>query len=85
MTGDNQGSHRADTWNGLANSVGSVLVRRDAFLDKPHGANTPALVVSGADDTILPTTMNRWIADRMPNAEAIEIEGAAHLVPVERP
>jgi pimeloyl-ACP methyl ester carboxylesterase len=29
--------------------------------------------------------MNRRIADRMPNAEAIEVEGAAHLVPVERP
>lgn len=37
------------------------------------------------DDKILPTAMNRQIADRMPDAEAIEIEGAAHFVPVERP
>jgi len=63
----------------------SVLVRRDSFLDKLHQVTTAALVLSGADDTILPTAMNRRIADRMPNAEAIEIEGAAHLVPVERP
>ncbi|MGI4801937.1 MAG: alpha/beta fold hydrolase [Janthinobacterium lividum] len=66
-------------------AVDSVLVRRDAFLDKLGEVTTPALVLSGADDTILPTAMNRRIADRMPNAEAIEIEGAAHLVPVERP
>lgn len=66
-------------------AVDSVLVRRDAFLDKLHEVATPALVLSGADDTILPTAMNRRIADRMPNAEAIEIEGAAHLVPVEGP
>lgn len=66
-------------------AVDAVLARRDAFLDKLHEVTTPALVLSGADDTILPTAMNRRIADRMPNAEAIEVEGAAHLVPVERP
>ena len=69
----------------LIQAVDSVLVRRDAFLDKLGEVTTPALVLSGGDDTILPTAMNRRIADRMPNAEAIEIEGAAHLVPVERP
>jgi 3-oxoadipate enol-lactonase len=66
-------------------AVDSVLVRRDAFLDKLHEVTTPTLVLSGADDMILPTAMNRRIADCMPNAEAIEIEGAAHLIPVERP
>lgn len=66
-------------------AVDSVLVRRDAFLEKLGDVTTPALVLSGADDTILPTAMNRRIAHRMPNAEAIEIDGAAHLVPVERP
>ena len=66
-------------------TVDSVLVRRDAFLDKLSEVTTPALVLSSADDTILPTAMNRRIAERMPNAEAIEIDGAAHLVPVERP
>ena len=66
-------------------AVDSVLVRRDAFLDKLGEVGTPTLVLSGADDTILPTAMNQRIADRMPHAEAIEVEGAAHLVPVERP
>ena len=66
-------------------AVDSVLVRRDAFLEKLGEVATPALILSGAADTILPTPMSRRIADRMPNAEAIEIEGAAHLVPVERP
>lgn len=66
-------------------AVDSVLVRRDAFLAKLGEVGTPTLVLSGADDTILPTAMNQRIADRMPHAEAIEVEGAAHLVPVERP
>ena len=43
------------------------------------------LVLSGADDTILPQVINRRIVDRMPNTKAIEIGGAAHLMPVERP
>lgn len=66
-------------------AVDSVLVRRDAFLDKLGNVATPALVLSGAHDTVLPTAMNRRIADRMPFAEAIEIDGAAHLVPLEQP
>jgi len=65
--------------------VHSVLVQRDAFLDKLHEVTTPALILSGSEDTLLPTSMNRRIADHMPNAEAIEIEGVAHLVPVESP
>lgn len=66
-------------------AVDSVLVRRDAFLEKLGEVKTPALVLSGADDAILPTAMSHRIANRMPEAEAIEIEGAAHLIPVERP
>ena len=66
-------------------AVDSVLVRRDAFLDRLHAVETPALLLSGADDTILPTAMSRRIVDRMPRAELIEIAGAAHLVPLEKP
>lgn len=66
-------------------AVQSVLVRRDAFLNKLGEVATTAMVLSGADDTILPTVMSRRIAERMTNVEVIEVEGAAHLVPVERP
>lgn len=75
------------SWNrrGLIRSVDSVLVRRDAFLDELGQVKAPALVVSGAQDTILPTAFSLRIAERMSNARHIEVEGAAHLVPLEQP
>ncbi|MDQ0472942.1 alpha/beta fold hydrolase [Labrys wisconsinensis] len=78
---------RFRSWNrrALIGSVDSVLVRRDAFFDELATIATPALVVSGAQDTIRPTALSRRIVERMPNAHQIEVEGAAHLVPVEQP
>lgn len=78
---------RFRSWNrkGLIQSVDSVLVRRDAFLDRLGQVDTPALVVSGSLDTLLPTALNKRIADAMPHGRHVEVEGAAHLVPLERP
>jgi pimeloyl-ACP methyl ester carboxylesterase len=45
----------------------------------------PALIVSGAEDTILPSAMSRRIAAKLPNARHVEVAGAAHLVPLEQP
>ena len=69
----------------LIRSVDSVLVRRDAFFDKLGSVSTPALVVSGKEDTILPTPLSRRITGRMPHARHVEVAGAAHLVPLEQP
>jgi 3-oxoadipate enol-lactonase len=69
----------------LIRSVDSVLVRRDAFFNELAKVDTPALIVSGGEDTILPTALSRRIAKQMPNARHVEVEGAAHLVPFEQP
>jgi 3-oxoadipate enol-lactonase len=67
------------------NAVRSVLVDRDGVLDALPGVNAPALIVSGEEDTILPSTFSRRIAEKMPNARHVEAPGAAHLVPLEAP
>ena len=63
----------------------SVLVGRDGVLDALPGVSVPALIVSGEQDTILPSVLSRRIAEKMPNARHVEVPGAAHLVPLEVP
>ena len=45
----------------------------------------PALVVGGADDPAAPPDELRAIADGIPGARLVLLDGAAHLAPVERP
>jgi 3-oxoadipate enol-lactonase len=75
------------SWNrrGVINSVRAVLVDRDSTLDALRNVKTPALVVSGKEDTILPSNHSRRIAERLPRARHVEVAGAAHLVPLEAP
>lgn len=78
---------RFRSWNRRAviRTVRSVLVDRDGVLDALSNVKAPALIVSGAEDTILPSPMNRRIAAKLPNARHVETPGAAHLVPLEQP
>jgi 3-oxoadipate enol-lactonase len=69
----------------VINTVRSVLVDRDGVLDSLSDVNVPALIVSGEQDTILPSVFSRRIAEKMPNARHVEVTGAAHLVPLEQP
>jgi pimeloyl-ACP methyl ester carboxylesterase len=62
-----------------------VLVDRDSALDAVRYVKAPALVVSGKEDTILPSIHSRRIAAQLPKARHVEVEGAAHLVPLEQP
>jgi len=75
------------TWDRRAviNTVRSVLVGRDGVLDALPGVSVPALIVSGEQDTILPSVLSWRIAEKMPNARHVEVPGAAHLVPLEVP
>ncbi|HEY2679036.1 MAG TPA: alpha/beta hydrolase [Steroidobacteraceae bacterium] len=66
-------------------SVRSVLVDRDGALDALSAVHVPTLIVSGAEDTVLPSALSRRIAEKMPNARHVEVPGAAHLVPLEQP
>ena len=80
-------SRNLRSWNRRAviNTVQSVLVDRDSTLDALHNVRAPALVVSGQQDTILPSGHSRRIAEQLPNARHVEVAGAAHLVPLEAP
>ncbi|SRR5258707_15017150 len=75
------------SWNrrGVINSVRAVLVDRDSTLDALRYVKAPALVVSGKEDTILPSSHSRRIAEKLPKARHVEVAGAAHLVPLEAP
>ncbi len=69
----------------IIDTVRSVLVDRDGVLDALPDVTAPALIVSGEQDTILPSVFSRRIAEKMPNACHAEVPGAAHLVPLEAP
>lgn len=45
----------------------------------------PTLVVHGADDKMIPVDNGRMIAERIPGAQMIELEGTGHLYPTEDP
>lgn len=46
---------------------------------------SPALVVWGRDDPYIPVSFGRDYAERLPNAELLEIDGAGHWPWVDRP
>src|SRR5215471_18969493 len=80
-------SGRYRSWNrrGLINTVRSVLVDRDSSLDSLVNVQAPALLVSGKEDTILPSPHSRRIVAKLPKGRHVEVAGAAHLVPLEAP
>lgn len=75
------------SWNrrGMINTVRAVLVDRDSAYDALRYVRAPALVVSGKDDTILPSPYSRRIVGKLRDARHVEMADAAHLVPLEQP
>jgi 3-oxoadipate enol-lactonase len=55
------------------------------FRDRLDRIAAPTLVIAGAEDAATPPADAAFIADRIPDARLIVIEGAAHLANVERP
>jgi pimeloyl-ACP methyl ester carboxylesterase len=47
------------------------------------GISTPALVVTGTEDILIPPANSTYLAKRLPSAELIEIPGAGHALHVE--
>jgi 3-oxoadipate enol-lactonase len=47
--------------------------------------DVPALVVHGDEDLIVPVENGRRLAERLPNAEYVELRGAGHNLPLEDP
>lgn len=48
-------------------------------------ATIPALILAGAQDGLVPVRRQSFMADLMPTARLQVIEGAGHLLPLERP
>ena len=46
--------------------------------------NVPTLVISGTDDKVVPPENSRILAERIPGAESVELEGAGHGFLVEK-
>jgi 3-oxoadipate enol-lactonase len=70
---------------GVISSVRSVLVDRDSGLDAFADVRVPVLVVSGKEDHTVPSIHSQRIAEHLPGARHVEVAGAAHLVPLEKP
>ncbi len=49
------------------------------------GIDVPTLVVTGSDDTLIPSAVTGQMAEAIPNAELATIEGAGHLSNLEDP
>lgn len=50
-----------------------------------EGIRTPALVIHGSEDLIVPVENGRRLAERLPNAEYLELPGRGHNLPLEEP
>jgi 3-oxoadipate enol-lactonase/4-carboxymuconolactone decarboxylase len=53
--------------------------------DRLAGITAPTLVIAGREDPATPPAHLREIADAVPGATLVEIPGASHLAPAERP
>lgn len=75
----------------LRSSVAGVAGALAAMRDRSDstallaGIAVPTLVLGGAEDEVTPPATMRAMAERIPGARYVEIGGAGHLAPMERP
>jgi len=70
----------------------AMIAALGAMRDRPdrHGvlrdmAGIPTLILVGTEDRLTPPEMSRLMAEAAVGAELVEVEGAGHLAPMERP
>jgi pimeloyl-ACP methyl ester carboxylesterase len=63
----------------------TAAVRAFDVGDRLYEITTPTLVVHGLDDAVWPVERGRALADGLPRGRFVAVEGAGHLVHVERP
>jgi len=69
---------------GVAAALRGMAIRPDAT-DLLRDIRVPALVVVGEHDVISPVAEMRGIAERIPEADFVEIPAAGHMSPLENP
>lgn len=80
----------AEGWM-LDQPPGTLVADLTAMRDRPDSTpmlgqvSVPALVIVGDQDPITPPADARAMADAIPGARLVTIEGASHLAPVEQP
>jgi pimeloyl-ACP methyl ester carboxylesterase len=63
----------------------------DPYLHNPklrrrlHRITAPTLVIHGAQDTLAPRAISEAYAEEIPDVRLVDVEGAAHLVTLEKP
>jgi 3-oxoadipate enol-lactonase len=62
-----------------------MLTRRDSVVSRLGEIQVPTLVVSGAEDRSLPTSLSQKIHDGLPDSKLVEVSLAGHLVTLEKP
>jgi 3-oxoadipate enol-lactonase len=75
-----EANHRPSISTGIR-----ALIKRDDVLPLLASIDLPALVVVGHADEALPPERSERLAEALPNAELVRIEGAGHLSCLERP
>lgn len=81
---------RAQARQRMAQTPPAVL--RDDYLacqsfdvrDRLHQITAPTLVIGAADDRMVPLSFSATLAERIPRAALAVIQGAGHMVPLER-
>ncbi len=76
------GAHRATTRGLLSHLAASVYHDTVARLAQ---VQAPTLVLHGAQDAMAPVANARLLAERIPGAELVLVEGAGHAYALERP
>jgi 3-oxoadipate enol-lactonase/4-carboxymuconolactone decarboxylase len=66
------------------NQVCEALVEYDVR-DRLPSITAPVLAVAGSEDAVTPTEKLREIADQVQDGRLVELDGVAHLAPVEAP
>jgi 3-oxoadipate enol-lactonase len=80
-----RGSVQAVDLRSSAWAVRSVVPRRPDQRALLADVRTPVLVVAGAEDATFPNAETRAMADAIPGAEFVVLDGVAHLAALENP
>jgi len=82
----NRGVARVAAAAGLADNVASVGLHHDSMvIDRLAEITSPTVMICGTDDRPVYVTGVRYLAERLPHASLVEIEGAGHEPHVDRP